>query len=161
MNLEILLPLLPYVCLIGGICLLVLGIVIRNKLVDSESWPKTTGLIVKSSVEPGFSRVGAKNNYMYVVRPKVTYEYEVHGKNYSSSQLALVEHDSANEKLARGKAEKYPLGQHVEVYYNPRKPEFAVLEVGDPTGGKLPYGITIFGILLAISAVVWICARQH
>jgi hypothetical protein len=140
-------------CLFGGICLVVFGIVIRKKLGDSKSWPTTTGLIIESSIDPGFFRIGG--SYNYVVRPNVTYEYKVDGKNYTSSQLALIEYNSANQKLARGKAERYSRGQQIEVYYNPRKPEFAVLEVGDPTDGKLPFGIIIFGIAVAIAGIIW------
>jgi Protein of unknown function (DUF3592) len=152
--------LLPYVCLAGGICLLVFGIVIQKKLRESKSWPKTIGIIVKSSIKSGFSQAGG-SNYIFVTRPEVTYEYDVDGEKYISSQLALIEFDSANQKLARGKAEKYSRGQHIEVYYNPRKCGFAVLEVGDPTNGKLTFGIIFFGIVLSISGVVWICVSQH
>jgi hypothetical protein len=147
--------LLPYVCLIGGICLSVFGIVIRAKLKESKSWPKTVGIIVKSSIEPGFAQAG-RGNYIFVVRPEVTYKYEVNGEKYTSSQLALIEYNSANQKLARGKAERYSRGQQIEVYYNPRKPGFAVLEVGDPTDGKLPFGIIIFGLAVTIAGIVWL-----
>ena len=94
---------------------------------------------------------------MYVVSPQVVYEYEVDGEKYTSSQLALVAFNTANENLARKKAEQYSPRQQVEVYYNPRKPGFATLSVGDPTNGKLPYGIIVFGIGLTISGVIWIC----
>jgi len=114
---------------------LVLGIVIRKKLKTSEAWPKTTGVILESTIQSEWVRSGSGRNY--VVSPKVIYEYHVDEKRYASSQLALVERNSANENLALGKAEKYPKGQQVVVCYNPRKPDFATLEVGDPTGGKL------------------------
>jgi hypothetical protein len=149
----------PCVCMIVGFCLLVFGIVIQKKLKASESWPKTTGIVLESIIEPGWARSGSSR--IYVVRPKVIYEYHVDGKKYASSQLALVERNSANENLALEKAEKHPKGQQVAVYYNPRKPDFATLEVGDPTGGKLPFGIIIFGITLAISGFIWICVNRH
>jgi hypothetical protein len=137
-----------------GLCILVFGIVIRKKLKTSESWPKTTGVILESTIEPGCARAGGSR--IYVVRPKVIYEYQVDGKRYTSSQLALVERNSANENLALGKAEKYSKGQQVMVYYNPRKPDFATLEIGDPTGGTLPYGIIILGMAVTIAGIVWL-----
>jgi hypothetical protein len=156
MNLQIL---LPYICFVVGICILVLGIVIRNKIKDSKSWPKTNGVIIESTIQSEWVRSGSGR--IYVVCPKVIYEYQVDGKNYTSSQLALIEHNSADENLARGKAEKYSPRQYVEVYYNPRKPSFAVLEMGGSSDDRLSYGIIVLGITLAISGVVWICASQH
>jgi hypothetical protein len=143
----------PCVCILAGLGLLVLGIVIRKKLKTSESWPKTIGIIRESTVKSEWVRVGSGN--MYIVSPKVIYEYEVDGEKYTSSQLALVEHSTANENLAKEKSERHPVGQQVTVYYNPRKPDFATLEIGDPTGGKLPFGIIIFGIVVTIAGIVW------
>jgi hypothetical protein len=110
MNLQVL---SPYICLFVGIGILILGIVIRRKLQNSELWPKTTGLILESTIEDGWVNVGGGR--ARVVRPKVTYEYQVDGKKFTSSQLALVENNSADENVARGKSEKYSVGQQVVV----------------------------------------------
>jgi len=155
MSLE---TLLPCLCLAGGICLVVLGIIFQKKLKDSKFWPKTNGVILESTVQSEWVGAGSR---IFVVCPKVTYEYEVDGEKYTSSQLALIEHNSPDENLARRKAEKYSPGQQVEVFYNPRKPKFAVLSVGDPTAGKLPYGITVFGVVLIISGVIWIWVAKR
>jgi hypothetical protein len=110
--------------LFGGLAIWALILFIRafKKIKDSKSWPKTMGLITHSSVESG---VGSGS--VFVFSPKVIYEYEVGGKRYTSSHLAIIEHNTASEDLAREKAEKYAPGQHVEVYYDPEKPTFAVL----------------------------------
>ncbi len=86
--------------------------------------PKTLGVITHSSVESG-----VEPSSVFVFMPKVSYEYKVDGKRYTSSQLAIIEHNTASEDLARQKAEKYVPGQHVEVYYDPEKPAFAILVV--------------------------------
>jgi len=144
----------PCVCVLAGFSILILGIIVRRKLKASESWPKTIGIIRESTVKSEWVKVGSGN--MYIVSPKVIYEYEVGGKKYTSSQLALVEHSTANENLAKEKSERHPVGQQVTVYYNPRKPDFATLEVGDPTGGTLPFGIIIFGLAVTIAGIVWL-----
>jgi hypothetical protein len=150
----------PYGCVFVGCLVAVYGVYLLKRLADSKSWPKTNGVILESTVQSEWVGAGGGGR-IFVVCPKVTYEYEVDGGKYTSSQLALIERDSANENLARGKAGKYSPGQQVEVFYNPRKPGFAVLAVGDPTGGKLPYGMIIFGIGLTITGAIWVWARQH
>ena len=101
---------------------LVLFIRASKKIKDSRSWPTTSGLITHSSVESG---VGP--NHVFVFSPKIVYEYEVGGKRFTSSQLAIIEHNTASEDLAREKADKYAPGQQVEVYYDPKNPAFAIL----------------------------------
>jgi hypothetical protein len=128
------------------------------KLQGSESWPKTTGMIIESTIKSEWAKAGSDR--IYVVKPKVAYEYQVDGKRHASSHLALVEFNTANENSARKKSEKYHVGQQVTVYYNPRKPDFATLEIGDPTGGKLPTGIMGFGILLAVSGIIWLLVEH-
>lgn len=140
-----------------GLGIFIFGIVVRRRLNASESWPKTAGVVRESAVEPQWVKVGSGN--MYVVSPKVLYEYEVEGRKYSSSQLSLIERNTANENLAREKSERHPVGQQVTVYYNPQKPEFATLEVGDPTGGKLPFGMMTVGAAAVISGIVWLMTK--
>jgi hypothetical protein len=143
-------------CSAGGLAVSICGVAVRRSLLNSESWPKTTGKILQSSIQPGYFRIG--NSFNYVVRPKVVYEYSVGGQKYTSSQLALVQMDSANRQLARSKAENYSPGKSVEVYYNPKKPNVASLRVGDPTKGKLPGAIIVFGIFGIVGGGIWIWA---
>jgi hypothetical protein len=101
-------------------------LLVLRKFRESKHWPSTTGTIIHSSVESGFTNVGGGG--ALVVRPNVTYEYEVAGQKFTSSRLAIIEINTANEESAREKADKYAPGQRVQVYYDPHKPSFAVLE---------------------------------
>ena len=144
----------PYACILVGCGLFALGIIILKLLANSKSWPRTSGVILESSVQPGSFRIGGSFNY--IVSPKVSYEYQVKGRKYVSSRLALIERNSASENLARRKAEKFAPGQQVDVYYDPKKPESATLTVGDPTEGKFPNGMIVIGVLLMICGGVWL-----
>jgi hypothetical protein len=84
----------------------------------------------------------------------------VDGVKYQSSQVALVEMDSNSEDAARRKAERYSAGQRVDVYYNPKKHSTAALIPGDPTGGKLPLGMIIVGVLLGLAGAIWLLIRR-
>ena len=146
----------PCLCLLIGLGLLIFGICARKMLRGSKLWPKTHGTIIESKTESEWRKMGGSFQRTYIVRPKVVYEYHVAGEKFTSSQLALVEINSANEDLARSKAKKYKPGQEVVVYYDPRKPNFATLQVGDPTRGKFPLGANIVGSLAAIAGIVWL-----
>lgn len=149
----------PWICVLVGAGILIFGVIVRRKLKASESWPKTSGIILDSTTQPGWAKIGGER--LYVVEPKVIYEYRADGKTYTSSRLALVEINTANEALARAKAEKYEAGQEVVVHYNPRKPDFATLQVGDPTGGKLPFGIIILGSATMITGIIWLLSIER
>jgi hypothetical protein len=145
----------PAICSFGGSALVVGGILLRRALSISKSWPKTTGRIIEASVQRDWSRSG--NSSIYVVRPKVVYQYTVGNTEYTSSHLALIETNTANEQSAQGKASKYSPGQLVDVYYNPKEPGFAVLTVGDPTQGTFPFAMIIVGVVAVIAGVIWAC----
>lgn len=138
----------PHLCLLVGPVLIVLGIFVRNKLLATQSWPKTMGTVVESTIESDWVKIGS--GYDYITSPRVNFEYCVNGKKYISSNLAIIECNTASESLALQKARQHPVGQEVTVYYNPRKPEYGVLAVGDSTGGKLPLGIIFVGLLLLV-----------
>jgi hypothetical protein len=120
---EVSLEIYGFGLLIGGMVVwaLVLGVRAFKKIKESKNWPKTSGIITQSSVETGFV------NREFIASPKVTYEYEVDGQRYTSSQLSVIEWNSADVASARERAEKFRPGQRVDVYYDPKNPSFAIL----------------------------------
>jgi hypothetical protein len=95
------------------------------------------------------------------MKPKVVYEYTVDGMRYTSARLALVEEESTIRDLAKEKVSRYAAGQQVTVYYDPKKPENATLEIGDPTGGTFTYLPLIIGLILTVIGVIWLLSRFH
>ena len=67
---------------------------------------------------------GSKSGVHYI--PKITYEYKVNGASYQSSELKAVyvwgDQDWANEVVAL-----YPPGRTCHAFYNPAKPDEAIL----------------------------------
>ena len=93
-------------------------------LQDSQSWPSTTGVIVKSRVEV---RGGSTTTS---VDAKIVYEYEVGGQQYQGEQIRV---DDRHRVLQVGgqayeMVDRYPMGASVTVYYNPDDPAEAGLE---------------------------------
>jgi hypothetical protein len=93
----------------------------------ARRWPSTPGRVLTSEQRwkeaEGTDRTGvaAVGNY-----PMVLYEYEVSGRKYRAHRLALgleARNSEVAEVLAR-----YPVGAAVTVYYNPARPDAAILE---------------------------------
>jgi hypothetical protein len=92
------------------------------------SWPATTGRIVESRVEPK-TLPGDRPTIRFA--PRIAYEYAVHDRAYRSERIAFADAFwSLAPQGAAATVARYPAGAEVTVYYNPRRPEEAVLERG-------------------------------
>jgi hypothetical protein len=98
----------------------------------SLSWPSAEGVISHSAVLLRTQQTSSPTNAaMY--KADVAYRYEVKGRDYSSSQITLMDYSSTAGR-AEDIAARYPDGAGVSVYYNPADPSDSVLEPGS-TGG--------------------------
>lgn len=96
---------------------------------QSKAWPVTDGSVIQSEVVKRTRTTGTGTKRHKVVEhiPEVAYAYKVDGQSYRSSRITF----GAANKLDAGKTlARYPKGKHIQVFYNPRKPDQAVLEPG-------------------------------
>ena len=110
---------------------------------ESKNWPTTTGRITSSKgdlvAEDTMITPGSK---VYVVVARISYEYSVDGKGYTSktvSYLGLERMSGEAEKLI----EDYPEGREVKVYYCPSDPEKACLIPGWGVGSLMPWALVL------------------
>jgi hypothetical protein len=133
--------------LLGGV-FLVVGLVATKRAKAAQSWPSMPGTVVRSEVvrhestdEDGSSSVSYE--------PVVHYEYAVMGQPFTGKRIAFgannFDHKKAAEIVAR-----YPVGARANVFYNPDKPQDAVLETV-AAGGKL---FVILGAVMAAGGLV-------
>lgn len=96
----------------------------------SKKWPSAEGKVTSSYVQKQVRSVkdSSKKPTYY---PKVRYQYEVGGKTYICDRLSFAGGEGGDTKIeAQALANRYPSGQKVVVYYDPKHPEKAVLERG-------------------------------
>lgn len=110
-----------------GLALLVWGMVSRRKAQASATWPSTTGSILQAEVRQERS-VDDEGSTSITYRPFVQYEYQVGGRTYQSSQLSFGGGVSGTQGWAQKALQPYTPGAPAAVYYNPAKPQEAVLE---------------------------------
>lgn len=113
--------------MMGGISLFILGILFSNipTMIASQDWSSTEGTITSRRL------LGQKfeeydGDYYTHIEGFIRYQYTVNGISYSSTMVNSIRSLYYPYETAL----KYPEGKDVIVYYNPRKPEKAVLEPG-------------------------------
>ena len=86
----------------------------------AKAWPTTEGMVTYSEVEW---------NSKYV--PKVVFSYNVGSDEFSSEKIRLTNFAHYKKKEDAAKVtNKYPVNGKVKVYYNPNKPNEAILDPG-------------------------------
>ena len=97
-----------------------------EKAEASKNWPKVSGVIKSSTVNQSTDK---DRNTSYT--PNVVFEYALNGRKFTSSTIAVGSGWSSNRSsIAYQVTNKYPVGDIVEVAYDPEEPSFAVLETG-------------------------------
>jgi len=140
---DILSWLLPII----GISVGIIGLGIGSENVwhslKCESWPHTDGVIRTANIERETSR-----RY----HASISYNYEVDHVPYTSTRIAFEVYVGDKDR-AQNLADRYSVGQRVQVFYSPTHPEDAVLEPGIFGGTWTELGVgggffTIGGVLL-------------
>ena len=93
-------------------------------------WNQTEGKIVHSEVRTIFDIVGStSNNYV----AEVKYQYKINDKRYESKKISPIKESAVFRKKndAKEYLELFALGKIIPVFYNPKKPEFSVLNPED------------------------------
>lgn len=115
----------------------------KQKAAQSQTWPMVKGIITETRIST------QEHNETLRYMPIVRYTYEVGGKIYESRQITF---GSGEEFGSRQKAAdylaNYPVDGQVNVYYNPEKPDEAVLK---QVAQKTTVGLVIGIVLVAIS----------
>jgi preprotein translocase subunit YajC len=149
-----------FVVLFSGIGILLILLHQRNKkkAQESMSWHEIGGTIIKSGVAMGESVFGGDDEQgqsqpMY--SPEISYTYQVEDMLYTSDRVSFAGKSSYSKaEKAELIAAKYPDGSKVTVFYNPAKPEEAVLERSAKGSAVLLIAGIVFLVVGLISLVV-------
>jgi len=146
--------------ILGPLCLLV-GIAMLGSAGKriwyfwrSRGWPSANGVITRSEV-----RDDADNDGYVWVAPYVEYSYEVEGRGFTANtlQFGFKTERFATPEEAQERANRFPTGSNVSVWYHPKKPSICVLE-RKIQRGTLPFfagggAIIFFGTWMLLDAI--------
>jgi hypothetical protein len=138
---------LPLVALLGGILLTALALRVGGDVRASRDWPSTSG-----TVEAARVAMQSEGNERKLFGAQVSYRYEVDGRRYTGERISFESGPSPNRGLAEAIVQRYAPGSTVRVFYDPARPERAVLE---PGGTRLvPWLLGSVGVALGVAGVI-------
>jgi len=89
----------------------------------------------------------------------ITYRYAVNGQNYTSDRYWYAGSGSGYQSDAQNTVNRYPAGAQVTVYYNPDKPDEAVLDNSAPST-TVPYAALGF-MWLVVLLIIGKCVSGY
>ncbi|NJN73714.1 MAG: DUF3592 domain-containing protein [Limnothrix sp. RL_2_0] len=125
---------------IGGVALILFGISFLKDANASKNWPIAPGQV--QSTRPVRSSSNRKYNPTY--HYAVTYRYEVEGRSFTNDRYSLGDGPTASKRFQnQGEAiaaarKDYPVGQAINIYYNPTEPSSSVIKPGVGFGTLVP-----------------------
>ncbi len=141
---------------IESVCLAALAAVGCYLLIDgagryrvgkaSETWPVTTVTILETTVEKSSSRHSTSYD------PIVRYTYTVDGQDYQSDRLQ-ASLNGGSRRTAEKVLERYPVGSQHTGYYDPERPDQAVLLPGTNWKNYLQLGGGLVAILIGTCGI--------
>jgi len=115
---------------------------------SSLGWPMTTGTVVQSEVASHDSHSDGKTTRMYTA--EVHYSYSVNGVRHTSDRVTPGDSSTSRASSKQEIVGRYPAGARVPVYYDPDRPQSALLEPGPVFITYIPF---IFGLLAIVAGV--------
>jgi len=138
--------LIPLIFIIIGLVLFFIYFRNLAKVRASQAWPAVQGTVIASWVRRKQSTDddGSVSSSYY---PEIQYQYQVLGMAYQGDKIAFGPKSGGNRTKAERAIAKYPNGANVKVYYQPDKPENAVLE------RSITKGLLVSGILMILVGI--------
>lgn len=112
--------------LLIGLIFVIVALVNNSKVAAARNWPAAPGTILRTEVKEYINRSSGITSRSY--EPIIHYQYNVMGSVMEGKRLGFGTtrlKDDAAQKVT----ERYIPGSHVNVFYNPNKPQESVLEV--------------------------------
>ena len=128
----------------------------KNKA--AAKWPTVPGVIISAELD-SYIKYDDDGDATTMYTPLITYKYEVEGQVYKHNRVRVQAFAATNmQSVSSKKLEKYPVGDEVDVHYDPFDPQDALLEI-DPSKINVPMIIGIIcGLIVLYTAFRMISA---
>lgn len=136
----------------AGISALLFGLLLfnlirmRSRMQAARSWDKVEGVITVSTVDQPAAHASDDQND---AKPIIRYRYRAGGQELEGDQVAVGGIAMTTRVLAAKLAGRYPVGAHVDVYVDPKRPTEALLE---PAAAQNVAALAAFTIVFGLIA---------
>lgn len=113
-----------------GCLIVIVELVQLFRSVAASHWPSINGEIESEGVAEGYDANGVFGTRRVIFRPVIRYEYRLADGVHHGERLGFGGLVSSSLTAARRTAARYEGQKTVKVYYSPRNPTEAVIEVG-------------------------------
>ncbi len=114
---------------LGLVVAMVMGWLQIQEIDDSRTWPSVPGTIVASGISTSTdTNRGRPGSHATEYDVGLRYDYVVDGMPYTGNRIAIRGTSYSSPSSAQRELQRYPVGQTVNVYYNPQDPEQSVLK---------------------------------
>jgi len=126
----------------------------KKKAGESQNWPAAPGTITVSEVRESRT-TDEDDNVKVAYYPYVEYTYFAGGQAQTSKIVSFGGTKGYNRpQPVQEELQKYPLHGSVMVYYNPQKPQEAVLEKVAGSGAKTAHTMGIIVLILSLLILI-------
>lgn len=127
----------------GGLIFFFWAIPTMHNAFASRSWPSVEGKVTTSQLITDTDSDGVKT-----YKAGIAYEYSIHGEMQKGVRVGFSDYGSSNISHAQSILTKYPIGAQVDIYYNPKSVQMAVLEPGVEFSTFLAAGLGLLCVIL-------------
>ncbi len=125
---------------------------------ESTAWPTVRGVITVAELGKHIDRDLDNNSTDTTYSADISYDYLVDDQAYVNGSVHFGSMSSSDPSMARAMLQRYPVGKTVTVFYNPERPQQAVLE---PGVAGVAWVLPALGLLFAVvgSGFSWLVVR--
>lgn len=165
--LKLLLGMMAIVVLFGVAAVGMGGVAVYRGLV-AQSWPTAAGVVAAADVmrefTPDAESDGTSAPGSTTYTPRIQYRYTVDDREYIGERVEFIDAATSNPERAAVLAMRYPAGKRVEVHYDPRAPQRAVLQPGASRNSLLLVLAGVCFIVVPVFAFgipLWRALKRH
>ena len=148
--------------IVAGFCVFITAGLIRalwqrrNEVARGKNWPATGAEIIHSEAEIPPTRSSEEEPDC---RVNIRYRYRVDAREYEGDRLRFGGPAAMMQEAAEAMVARYPVGAKVNIHYDPKHPDHAVLDGVHQASSGLIVAILLFGSIGAVLAAHGVAGR--
>lgn len=148
-------------CALGAAVIYFLRVQKYKKALAQSTFPTVSGRINSSTViekEHTTRNDDGSTDTDFSYTPKVTYTYEVNGKSYQNSRIAVLDEASfSRREQAEQFISSYPEGKELPIFYDPSDPKISFLN-NQVNSKKIDFSTWILILLMMGGCIYFLAA---